>query len=353
MNILVVDDETNMANSMGIGLESRGYRAFVANSGQQALDLLAHGDQKIDLVVTDYLMPLMDGFELIAALHDTFPTLPVMIMTGYAEKSLVIKALKIRCDGFIEKPFNLDQLVTEIERIRLYLLQNSTSDDLLQFLPRIAHQINNPLNIISGYAHLILLECDDGERVGGYADKILAAVELIGRSIKDIMNGGWAREDSFTPIDLNALLTECLAMFEGMFVLKGVKVKRDISVPGLRVMGDRSSLEHVFSNLILNAIDAMEDRADKSLSVSLKPSEDRSSIEGSIEDTGHGIPSELLEKIFEPYFTDKSKGNGLGLVITKRFLEKHGGKIQVESRVGSGSRFVFSLPAEQISRVSR
>lgn len=348
MNILVVDDETAMANSLRIGLESRGYWAFKAYSGQQAIDLLAHGGDRIDLVVADYMMPAMNGLELIVALHDISPTLPTMIMTAHAEKNLVIEALKLRCDGFIEKPFRLDQLVEEIERIRFRSLQNSPANDMRQLLPRIAHQINNPLTVINGYAQLIRLASGDGEMVQGYAEKILAAVELIGRINKDIMNGGWAKEDTLEFIELNALLVDCLEMFQGMCVVKGVQVKSNISAADLRVLGDRSSLEHIFNNLILNAIESMDGQTDKSLTVSLIPSPDLSSVECSIEDTGCGIQSELLEKIFEPYFTDKSKGNGLGLDIVKSYLDQHGGRIQVESRVGSGSRFTVSLPAAQM-----
>ena len=118
MNILVVDDEPAMAESIRIGLESMGHRAFEALSAQQALDLLYHGGHRIDLIATDYLMPAMNGIDLLKAVRRSHPTLPVMILTAYAETSLVIEALKNRCDSFIEKPFSLDQLVAEIERIK-------------------------------------------------------------------------------------------------------------------------------------------------------------------------------------------------------------------------------------------
>lgn len=348
MNILVVDDEAVMANSLRIGLETKGYRAVNAYSGQQALDLLVHGEQTINLVLTDYLMPGMDGIELIKAFRRVIPTLPIIIMTAYGEKSLVIEALNSRCDGFIEKPFSLDQLAGEIERVWSHFLKISTSDDLRQLLPKIAHQINNPLTAISGYAHLIRLNKDNGEMVQGYAEQILAAIKLIKRINKDIMNGGWAKEDTFDPVELNALLDSCLEIFQGMLVLKGVQVERNASAQGLWVMGDRFSLEHVFNNLILNAIEAMDGRTDKALLVSLRPSQDLSSVEGIIEDTGCGIQSELLDKIFDPYFTNKSQGNGLGLVVIKNYVEKHGGKVLVESRAGNGSRFTISIPVIRI-----
>jgi DNA-binding NtrC family response regulator len=111
----------------------------------------AHG---IDLVVADYLMPTMNGLDLLAAVRRSHPALPVILMTAYARTSLVVEASRNRCDGFIEKPFNFDQLVAEIERIKLHLLQSTKSSDLHQLLPRLVHQINNPLMAINGFAEL-------------------------------------------------------------------------------------------------------------------------------------------------------------------------------------------------------
>lgn len=349
MNILVVDDEAVMLESIRIGLESNGYRVFEAFSAQQALDQLYHGGHRIDLVATDYYMPTMNGIDLLEAVRRSYPTLPVILMTAYAETSLVIEALKHHCDSFIEKPFSLDHLIAEIERVRLHLLQNTKSSDLHQLLPRIVHQINNPLLSISGFAELIRVNGGNGDTAQRYAEKILVAVEQIGRINKDIMNAGRTEEGKCEPVELDALLDDCLGMFQSMFILKGVQVERKIPVvQGLRVMGDPFDLEQVFKNLVLNAVDAMDGRFDKALTVTVTPPRGPASVEVTIEDTGCGIREEFLNKIFEPYFTDKSQGNGLGLVVVKNAVEKHGGKVRVESRVGVGSKFTVRLPAMQM-----
>ena len=145
MNILVVDDETVMVDSIRIGLESLGYQVLEANSVKQALYQLHRGDHKIDLVVTDYLMPTMNGLDLLTAIRESHPTLPVILMTAYAQTSLVIEAMRNHCDSFIEKPFSLDQLVAEIERIKLYLLQNTRSSDLHHVLPRLVHRLGDSI----------------------------------------------------------------------------------------------------------------------------------------------------------------------------------------------------------------
>jgi signal transduction histidine kinase len=347
MNILVVDDEVLMIGSISRGLASKGYRVFEALGAQQALDQLDHGGHGIDLVITDYLMPTMNGIDLLNAIRRTRPILPIILMTAYAQTSLVIEALKNHCDSFIEKPFCLDQLVAEIERIRLHLLQNTKSSDLHQILPKIVHQINNPLMTISGLAELIRISADRCGTLQKYADTILAAVRQIGLINKEIMNAGRPQVGKCESVEIDALLDGCLGTFQGIFVLKGVQVKRQISGQGLRVLGDPFGLEQIFKNLILNAVDAMDDRADKILTVTVTPPKHPEFVEISIEDTGCGIREELLNNIFEPYFTEKSHGNGLGLVVVRNAVEKHGGKVLVESRVGLGSKFTVCLPAMQ------
>lgn len=350
MNILVVDDEAVMVESIRIGLENKGHRVIEAYSARQALDTLSSGEHGIDLVVTDYLMPSMNGLDLLTAIRKRHPALPVILMTAYAQTSLVIEALRNRCDSFIEKPFNLDQLVAEIERIELHRLQNTKSSDLHQLLPRLVHQINNPLMAISGFAELIRLNGSNGALLQRYAENILAAVEQIDRINKDIMNAGWTEEGTFEPVELDVLLDGCLEMFKGLFILKDIQVERKIPMHGRWVLGNQFSLEQVFKNLVLNAVDAMDGLIDKTLTITVTPRKNPEYVEVAIEDRGCGIREEFMTRIFEPYFTDKRNGNGLGLEIIKNIVEKHGGKVFVESQVGVGSTFIVRLPAMQMSR---
>ena len=278
--------------------------------------------------------------------------MPVIIMTAYADTGLVIEAMKNHCDGFIKKPFSLDQLVAEIERIKLHQIQNTKSSDLHQLLPKIVHQINNPLMSISGFAELIQNNLGNSNLLQKYTENIISAVGQISVINKEIMNAGRPEEDKFEPVELDTLLNGCLEMFQGVFILKGVQVERKFPVQGLQVPGDPFGLEQVFKNLILNAVDAMDGRTDKTLTVTVTPSQDPSFVEVNVEDTGCGILEELLNKIFEPYFTDKSHGNGLGLVVIKDIVEKHGGKVLVESRVGVGSKFTVRLPAVQMNKLA-
>lgn len=347
MNILVVDDETTMVESLRIGLESNGYQVFGALSGEQALDHLCHGDHRIDLLITDYLMPTMNGLDLLAAVRRKQPSLSVMIMTAYSDTDLLIKALRDHCDSFIEKPFSLDQLMVEIERIRQYILKNTNSSELHHFLPRIVHQLNNPLSAISGYAQLIQNNICNDVPLQEYVEQILAGVKQISRINREIMDAGRAAECKYEAVELNVLLEECLEIFQGLFTLKEIHVERRIPVSEHWVWGDRFGLEQVFKNLILNAVDAMDGQYDKKLCVAITLLPDQPSVEIVIEDSGCGIREELLPKIFEPYFTEKRNGNGLGLEIIKNIAAKHNGEVRVTSQVGAGSKFYVHLPVIQ------
>jgi DNA-binding NtrC family response regulator len=117
MNILVVDDEEVQIQSLKRVLRSKGYQVFKALNAIQALEQLNAMTYRIDMVLTDYVMPGKDGIELLKKIREKHGELPVIIMTAYGEKGVLIDAIRNRCDGFIEKPFNADQLINEIERV--------------------------------------------------------------------------------------------------------------------------------------------------------------------------------------------------------------------------------------------
>ena len=117
MNILVVDDEEVQIETLKRALRSKGYQVFKALNAIEALEQLNAMTYRIDMVLTDYVMPGKDGIELLKKIRETHGELPVIIMTAYGEKGVLIDAIRNRCDGFIEKPFNVDQLINEIERV--------------------------------------------------------------------------------------------------------------------------------------------------------------------------------------------------------------------------------------------
>ncbi|MEN6439222.1 MAG: response regulator [Syntrophobacter sp.] len=116
MNILVVDDETDQVETLGRGLRSRGHRVYEATNPREALNLI-RGTSEIDMVITDYVMPMMNGIELLEEIRRIRPSLMVILVTAYGQKGLLAAASQRNCNGYLEKPFTPDQLMREIGRV--------------------------------------------------------------------------------------------------------------------------------------------------------------------------------------------------------------------------------------------
>ena len=113
--VLIVDDKKVQLKTLKRALRTRGFLVIEAISGKQALDRLGNF-KTIDIVLTDYAMPEMNGIELLQKIRETNKTLPVVLMTAYGEKDLVIEAMHCRCNGFIDKPFDIDELLDIINK---------------------------------------------------------------------------------------------------------------------------------------------------------------------------------------------------------------------------------------------
>jgi len=113
--VLVVDDKRVQLKTMRRGLRTRGYRVVEAISGKHALDHLGK-KEAVDIVLTDYAMPKMNGIELLQKIRETNKTIPVIIMTAYGDKDLVIEAMRYRCNGILDKPFDMNELLEMIHQ---------------------------------------------------------------------------------------------------------------------------------------------------------------------------------------------------------------------------------------------
>lgn len=356
MKAIVVDDEIVQVESLRRGLSSRGYQVVEALNAKEALKHLngdnniglAGEDNNIDLVITDYAMPGMNGIEFLKELRKRYRSLAVIMMTAYGEKAIVIEALRNHCDGFIEKPFTLDQLICEIERTKVNLLQNSDSHQLSELLPKLVHQINNPLMSIMANAEIGSLQVDDPEdnpeEVKNSLSMIVEATIKIREINRRILILGRGIEGTSERVNLKAILDDCLSMFKGLITLKDISVEKELNAAHLYVEGNWFGLEQVFNNLILNAIDSMDGRLEKRLTIGVEMHRAASSVSVNIQDTGCGLSPESVDKIFETYFTSKKNGTGLGLPVVKEIIERHKGKIHIDSQVGKGSTFRVDLP---------
>jgi PAS domain S-box-containing protein len=216
----------------------------------------------------------------------------------------------------------------------------------------VAHEVNTPLTGISSFTQMLL----DGADQDDPRTKLLEKIERQTFRAAKIVNGllNLSRPSAGSeraPVDLNVVIGDVLSLLEHQFKVGRIQVRRDLASPGPVVMGIEHKLQQVFLNLFLNARDAMPKGG--WLTIATRSAHGLASAE--VGDTGGGIPSEHLARIYDPFFTTKAigQGTGLGLSITYGIVREHDGTIACDSEVGVGTRFTLSLPAAATARSGR
>ena len=210
----------------------------------------------------------------------------------------------------------------------------------------VAHEVNTPLTGISSFTQMLLNSADPDDPKTRMLEKIEQQTFRAARIVNGLLNlsrsGGTSVEEA-APVDINAVINDVLSLLEPQLAASKVKVRREmVSSPAL-VAGIEHKLQQVFLNLFLNARDAMPKGGWLSVETRLEDGH----VVAEIGDTGSGIPSEHLSRIYDPFFTTKliGKGTGLGLSITYGIVREHEGTLTCQSAVGQGTRFTVSLPA--------
>src|SRR5271165_7030398 len=214
----------------------------------------------------------------------------------------------------------------------------------------VAHEINNPLAGILTYAKLLKKRLSRESTVDPENISMLDLVESesrrCGEIVKNLMT--FARPTSMNrePADVNAIIDRCVRLVQHQLRLKNIELHLDLEPALGTVRCDQGQIEQVILALVINAIDAMSNGGNLSIFTRLLPSSSDVQIE--VRDDGVGMPPEILEKLFEPFFTTKEHGRGLGLglAISRNIVDRHAGKIAVNSKLGQGTSIVITLPKQ-------
>jgi len=234
----------------------------------------------------------------------------------------------------------------ELEQAQSQLIRTEKLASLGQLSAGVAHEINNPLGTITIYAHVLLksLERDDPRR-----EDVELIIKEAART-KEIVQGllSFARETKLSPgpTNMNELLEDVLGLVANQSLFHNIKIKKMFASGLPTITADWAQLKQVFLNIILNAAEAMEGRG----TITIATVSGARGIKVKVQDTGPGIPPEIMGKLFSPFFTTKEKGTGLGLAICYGIIEHHSGTIEVETALGKGSTFTVSLPVDQGDR---
>ncbi|MFA5308863.1 MAG: ATP-binding protein [Dehalococcoidales bacterium] len=237
----------------------------------------------------------------------------------------------------------VDIRTKDLEQVQEKLIRSERLAAVGELASGVGHELRNPLNVIRNCAYLLnltLTEKSDEEAANTL--KVLdKQIDVANKIVTDLLDFTRIRPPAQVKVDLTSLVKESLSLAAPPEQI-GIHVNLNGHTPPVRT--DPEQMNRVFSNIITNALQAMNGKGGE---LDIDAAADDSFVSISFKDTGCGIPEENINKIFEPLFTTKPKGIGLGLAISRRLVEQNGGKMEVVSQIGQGTTFTVTLPIEK------
>ena len=233
--------------------------------------------------------------------------------------------------------------ITEVKKLQKELMRNEKLAALGELSTGVAHEIRNPLGIIKAIEQTMKNELKDNPEVVKELDIIDEEIERANKVVKALMEFGRPPKGEKSLYSVNSVIDDVLTLANKYIMQHGVKVQFS-KFDDTNAVFDKELLKQAFVNIIFNAVQAMPDGGGLTISTE--------NIHGLFvkvvfEDTGIGINEENIERIFNPFYTTKTEGTGLGLPIVHRIIEEHGGAISVSSKEGKGTVFEVMLPVRR------
>jgi len=273
------------------------------------------------------------------------------IAAGEFNDSIIIKS----GDELEELGESFNEMSKELKEMQAIVVQTEKMKTIGQMSSAIAHEINQPLTAIKGYLDLIQELDNPSEQAKKHLTIVSKSVTRLTEIAAKFKRFSRKSDDEpLARISLNDSLKNLQELLEHQLVKKEVEFILNLEKDLPLIMGNENSLEQVFMNLVVNALDAIEEEnahkenPHKSL-ITISTYSNNNHVIAAVEDNGPGIPVEIREKIFEPFFTTKSKekGTGLGLAVIKSIIKDHKGRMEVESGCDRGTRFSLTFPVAQ------
>jgi two-component system, sensor histidine kinase and response regulator len=353
--ILVVDDQPTNIRVLFDCLSQAGYATLAARNGKDAIASAKRAQP--GLILLDVMMPGIDGFETCRRLKEDPETseIPVIFMTALTEVSEKVKAFEAGAVDYVSKPFQHDEVVARIaahltlQRQKRELAEAAAIKD--KFFSIIAHDMRSLFMsmIYLPESTVVSLENDDLENARDYAQRTHAAAKRASRLFENLLD--WSRlqigqmDFQPEPLDCAAVADGVLELFKANAERKSITLHSAIS-SDLRARADRNMLDAILRNLISNALKFT--RPDGTVSLSAKRLDGL--IQISVRDSGVGMTESQIKNVFRveektvEKGTEGERGSGLGLILCKELIERHGGAIHTESQPDKGTCFRFSLP---------
>ncbi len=387
-SILIAEDAPVQGKKLQYVLEKLGYRVKWHINGMDAYNELMENPDTYSLVISDYQMPVLDGLEFLQKMksQERIKGIPFILLTTIEDENVFFNSLEFGANEFLNKPFKVEELklraknlillyayqkLVENENVSLsselqlknkfleenfikltsahqelkgmqeQLITSSKMASFGTFGAGMAHEINNPLQIILNYNRKLKRILEEGtvdqEKVLAINESIHKGVNRI-RKIVDHLRD-FARNDEFdkdklSPIDVNSLLTELKDFYGGLIFKFEIKCIESYTEEQINVSGFKTAMEQIFLNILHNAVDALEGQEYKEIKISTYIDGIHGVVE--ISDNGPGIPVEIQEKVFDPFFTTKEvgKGVGLGMSLVRTYIAECDASITLKSKPG-------------------
>ncbi len=358
-----------------------------------------------DLAMFDYRLGEINGIELLRNIRKQGCDIPIILFTGQGDQEVAVEAMKSGATDYITKAKLSAESVTQSIRYALGLrkeaalrkhaeekLKKSHVDLTLanqelqasmeklktaqnqilrseklagigRMVAGVCHEILNPLNIISGHSQSLLIERNKDGELCNDLTSIMEEIQRISKIISSLLKFSRKGNMEFKKSDIRKELESVLSLVEKEMQLEGIQTIRKFDSEILPVFIDTDGMRQVFLNIINNAKFAMQGGVFTVSTEVLTPRENWSFyqekdsptpnpekiVRMKFSDTGMGIRKEDMEKIFEPFLTTKpgEKGTGLGLSVSYSIIEKHGGRLEVESEIGLGTAVIIDLPIRE------
>jgi signal transduction histidine kinase len=378
--ILIVDDDPIMRTLVRAALEGDGFAVAEAGDGVEAC--LVFADRRPDLLLVDVVMPQMDGFGLCRELRrrPSSARVPILMATGLDDVASITAAYEAGATDFISKPINwlilshrirymlraghafdaaqranealemrVEERTAELRAMQTKLLQQERLSMLGQLTATVAHELRNPLGAIK---NTLVAMKDAGPSGALDSERAMERMErCIGRCnkiITDLIDYTHAPEVSREPVHLDLWLD---ALLDAQPMAADITLERRLGMSGRYVEIDAERLRRAVLNVLENAVQAVAETAagERRIIITTRSSEAAEII---IADTGPGIAGDVLDKIFEPLFSTKSIGAGMGLATVKQIVDQHGGTIAVTSAPGRGASVRIALPLAGLARAA-
>ena len=237
----------------------------------------------------------------------------------------------------------LNKISSVIDESYKKLLHSERLASVGRITAGVAHEVNNPLSVLSGRLQLLIEKCKDNNLSDEYK-KLLGLTNRIENTVDGLLYFSRQKDMNLTSEDINNVMEDSISLVEEQMQARGIEIfkKYGSNIPTINISSDQ--IQQAFFNIILNAYDSMTNKG--ILKICTKLSDDGKGIQINIEDTGSGISDKDISNIFEPFYTTKPphKGTGLGLSISYGIIKNHNGSVKVESKEGEGTTFIINLP---------